>query len=104
MCGIAGLVGPLARHEDRLRAMTAAIRHRGPDDADHWRDSALPVALGHRRLSIIDLRPEGRQPMASPSARPDHIASRRVFFPSQARTRKKKNIATKKYSPASAVS
>ena len=46
--------------------MTSAIRHRGPDDADHWRDGELPVALGHRRLSIIDLRPEGRQPMASP--------------------------------------
>jgi asparagine synthase (glutamine-hydrolysing) len=46
--------------------MTSVQRHRGPDDADHWQDSTLPVALGHRRLSIIDLRPDGRQPMASP--------------------------------------
>jgi asparagine synthase (glutamine-hydrolysing) len=66
VCGIAGLAGPIARDEARLRAMTSAQRHRGPDDADHWRDPTLPVALGHRRLSIIDLRPDGRQPMASP--------------------------------------
>ena len=65
MCGIAGIVGPLAQDEARLRSMTEAQRHRGPDDAGHWRDPARAVALGHRRLSIIDLRPEGRQPMAS---------------------------------------
>ena len=66
MCGIAGLAGPLARDAARLRAMTSVQAHRGPDDADHWHDPDHPVALGHRRLSIIDLRPEGRQPMASP--------------------------------------
>lgn len=46
--------------------MTGVQRHRGPDDSDHWQDPTLPIALGHRRLAIIDLRPEGRQPMASP--------------------------------------
>ncbi len=66
MCGIAGLAGPLARDEARLRAMTDVQRHRGPDAAGHWHDDTRPVALGHRRLSIIDLSPEGRQPMASP--------------------------------------
>ena len=66
MCGIAGLAGPLARDEARLRAMTDVQSHRGPDAAGHWHDETRPVALGHRRLSIIDLSPEGRQPMASP--------------------------------------
>lgn len=46
--------------------MTDVQRHRGPDDSGHWWDANQPVALGHRRLSIIDLGPDGRQPMASP--------------------------------------
>ena len=69
MCGIAGIIGPLARDPARLRAMTDALRHRGPDDSDHWHDPAHPVALGHRRLAIIDLRPEGRQPMVDATGR-----------------------------------
>jgi asparagine synthase (glutamine-hydrolysing) len=43
--------------------MREAIRHRGPDDAGYY--IASGVGLGHRRLSIIDLRPEGRQPMTN---------------------------------------
>lgn len=42
--------------------MTAALRHRGPDGDGHWQQG--PVALGHRRLSIIDLE-GGAQPMAT---------------------------------------
>jgi asparagine synthase (glutamine-hydrolysing) len=49
--------------------MTAAIRHRGPDDAGCWSDTRIGLALGHRRLSIIDLSPEGHQPMASREGR-----------------------------------
>jgi asparagine synthase (glutamine-hydrolysing) len=45
--------------------MTDCIAHRGPDDAGVWVDEAYGVALGHRRLSIIDLSPAGHQPMAS---------------------------------------
>jgi asparagine synthase (glutamine-hydrolysing) len=45
--------------------MTSAIRHRGPDDDGCWWDSRLGLALGHRRLSVIDLSSEGHQPMAS---------------------------------------
>ena len=41
--------------------MNEAIRHRGPDAGGH--PAALPRALGHRRLSIIDLSPEANQPM-----------------------------------------
>jgi asparagine synthase (glutamine-hydrolysing) len=49
--------------------MTDAIVHRGPDDSGAWVDEAHGVALGHRRLSIVDLSPAGHQPMTSSSAR-----------------------------------
>ena len=49
--------------------MTAALTHRGPDDAGHWYEPETGVALGHRRLSILDLSPEGHQPMISASGR-----------------------------------
>jgi asparagine synthase (glutamine-hydrolysing) len=64
MCGICGYLdrahaGP--PHATAVRAMTDALAHRGPDAAGFH--TAGPVALGHRRLSIIDLRPEGNQPL-----------------------------------------
>ncbi|MCG8403276.1 MAG: asparagine synthase (glutamine-hydrolyzing) [Firmicutes bacterium] len=49
--------------------MSGALIHRGPDDAGTWVDPGPGVALGHRRLSIIDLSPQGRQPMVSASGR-----------------------------------
>ncbi|MBC9030955.1 asparagine synthase (glutamine-hydrolyzing) [Sphingomonas sp. JC676] len=72
MCGIAGFVasGSLdASAEASLAAMTQAIGHRGPDDAGAWLDRERGVALGHRRLAIIDLSPAGHQPMKSASGR-----------------------------------
>ncbi len=74
MCGITGLYSFDPR-PDRLalrktaEAMSSALRHRGPDDGDVWQDPDLPLALGHRRLSIIDLSKAGHQPMASASGR-----------------------------------
>ena len=67
MCGIVGLVDahglwPAAR--DELAAMAAALRHRGPDGEGVWADGH--AALGHRRLSIVDLSENGRQPMGDP--------------------------------------
>ena len=63
MCGIAGIVdlqGPRDISRGRVQRMTDAIAHRGPDGEGHW--LAPGVALGHRRLAIID--PEGGvQPM-----------------------------------------
>lgn len=72
MCGITGFltIGGLERDAgDQLRRMTDALRHRGPDDAGHWLDSEAGIALGHRRLSILDLTPEGHQPMISHDGR-----------------------------------
>ncbi len=63
MCGIAGIVAPPGRavDPDRLRAMTAVLRHRGPD-ADGFLVQEN-VGLGHRRLSIIDLSAAADQPL-----------------------------------------
>jgi asparagine synthase (glutamine-hydrolysing) len=98
MCGIAGVVGRAPEALRPLQAMTAALRHRGPDDEGYLLadsrssraaayggadtvpalglprlpETALPgtdVGLGSRRLSIIDLSPAGHQPMASPDGR-----------------------------------
>ena len=52
-----------------LEGMTERLYVRGPDDSGAWLDPDLGVALGHRRLSIIDLSPEGHQPMLSRSGR-----------------------------------
>lgn len=72
MCGFCGVVGPSSRARgDAIDAMSRAIAHRGPDDHGTWstrlrdrrRDEV--VALGHQRLSIIDLSPLGHQPMTT---------------------------------------
>jgi asparagine synthase (glutamine-hydrolysing) len=71
MCGIAGLLAPGEPDEAlraRATAMAGAMRHRGPDEQGVWSDPGT-VALGHTRLSIIDLSVAGRQPMHSASGR-----------------------------------
>lgn len=66
MCGFAGFLSPdFTDARARLAAMRDAIRHRGPDDAGLWLDPEAGVALGHRRLSILDPSPAGHQPMVS---------------------------------------
>ena len=72
MCGIAGCIDPLAREEilgKAIRSMIAPLRHRGPDDEGVWLDAGAGVALGHRRLSVLDLSPAGHQPMISAGGR-----------------------------------
>src|SRR5262245_26763853 len=64
MCGIAGIAGNGPK-QPHLAAMVDAQRHRGPDGQGFYEDRADRVALGHNRLSIIDLSAAGRQPMAS---------------------------------------
>lgn len=74
MCGIAGYceparsAGPAEMEETALR-MAAALRHRGPDDEGAWADADAAVAMSHRRLAILDLSCEGRQPMHSADGR-----------------------------------
>ncbi len=49
--------------------MIARLVHRGPDDEGIWCDETMGVGLGQRRLSIVDLSPQGHQPMLSASGR-----------------------------------
>ena len=69
MCGIAGVLqmdgAPVA--PEIIRAMTGLIAHRGPDGEGHVVEG--PVAIGHRRLAIIDLSDSASQPMESPDGR-----------------------------------
>jgi asparagine synthase (glutamine-hydrolysing) len=69
MCGIAGIFGDAARDPATIQKMSAAIRHRGPDDDGLWIDPEAGVALASRRLSIIDVSPAGHQPMLSADGR-----------------------------------
>ena len=74
MCGIAGFFNPptsCPAHEMNaiVTSMTDAIVLRGPDDAGAWVESSSGIALGHRRLSILDLSPLGHQPMNSADGR-----------------------------------
>lgn len=69
MCGIAGIYSSDGRLacERSVRAMVAALHHRGPDDSSIL--IAPGIALGHARLAIRDLSVDGRQPFADPSGR-----------------------------------
>lgn len=64
MCGICGIYGPYPRErlDHTIRVMTRTIAHRGPDAAGIYTSDG--IALGHRRLSILDLSPTGAQPMS----------------------------------------
>lgn len=72
MCGITGRWTETPQRRDNrslVAAMAHAIQHRGPDSAGTWQDEEHGLALGHRRLAILDLSPLGHQPMLSPSGR-----------------------------------
>jgi len=71
MCGIAGIIQSSPERNDdnklllkkSIQQMTDALAHRGPDGEGHWINEKANAALGHRRLSIIDLSDAGSQPM-----------------------------------------
>src|SRR4051812_22406286 len=67
MCGLAGELRTDGRNADvaTLDRMTRCLEHRGPDGSGVW--ARGPVAIGHRRLSIIDLSAMGGQPMVDPA-------------------------------------
>ena len=74
MCGITGFWKTSRQvSTDSLCAiaqqMSDTLLHRGPDDGGSWVDAEVGIALGHRRLAIVDLSPEGHQPMVSTDGR-----------------------------------
>lgn len=72
MCGIVGFLEKDSLVRDAQSALTAMmlrLAHRGPDDCGIWTDESSGIALGHRRLSVLDLSPEGHQPMHSACGR-----------------------------------
>ncbi|MBS0203065.1 MAG: asparagine synthase (glutamine-hydrolyzing) [Planctomycetes bacterium] len=70
MCGLTGFWNRSRNQTTEqlmatVSAMSQTLHHRGPDDAGIWTDPSVGIALGHQRLSIIDLSPTGHQPMTS---------------------------------------
>jgi asparagine synthase (glutamine-hydrolysing) len=69
MCGIAGILLASRSVDPRrlaaVEAMTTTLTHRGPDGSGVWIDRDAGIALGHRRLAIVDLTDAGHQPMLS---------------------------------------
>src|SRR5207248_375338 len=70
MCGIAGFwdFSSSPNRDEmtrRIEKMTGSLIHRGPDAGGVWLDAEAGIALGHRRLSILDLSADGSQPMLS---------------------------------------
>ncbi len=80
MCGIYGMVSltgaPLA-HPERSRAMSLALRHRGPDGRGEHREPR--VVLGSRRLRIIDLSDRADQPFADPGERLHVVCNGEIY-------------------------
>ncbi len=74
MCGIVGFFEASPQRSTPeaasiVQSMARTLEHRGPDDSGIWIDVENGIALGHRRLAIIDISPEGHQPMASADGR-----------------------------------
>ena len=84
MCGITGFWNP-QRSDDATSLknivghMTDTIVHRGPDDSGVWVDADAGVALGFRRLAIVDLSPTGHQPMQSADGRYEIVFNGEVY-------------------------
>ncbi|MHC5032117.1 MAG: asparagine synthase (glutamine-hydrolyzing) [Planctomycetota bacterium] len=79
MCGFAAMVATNGARTDRgaLERMNAVLRHRGPDDDGLYVSDE--VALGFRRLAILDLSPAGHQPMFSPDRRAVIVFNGEIF-------------------------
>jgi asparagine synthase (glutamine-hydrolysing) len=69
MCGIAGSLTDARLSEADIVSMTSALSHRGPDAQDVFTNTEKTLALGHTRLSIIDLSSVANQPMRSADGR-----------------------------------
>tara|TARA_B100001964_G_C14239172_1_gene604090 strand:+ start:988 stop:2955 length:1968 start_codon:yes stop_codon:yes gene_type:complete len=71
MCGIVGFLNFTGINDPKktIIAMSKAISYRGPDSSGFFIDNQINLALGHRRLSILDLSEDGSQPMSSDNGR-----------------------------------
>ena len=69
MCGIAGIFTADRVDPALLQRMAGAIAHRGPDDEGLWADQDAGIGFAHRRMSNVDLSPQGHQPMHSADGR-----------------------------------
>ena len=73
MCGIVGFIEKKYFNAEKaksiIKKMTDSMFHRGPDDSGFWMDNKNKLALGHRRLSVIDVSKAGLQPMSSSNSR-----------------------------------
>lgn len=91
MCGIAGSLSRPDSSAEDLRQFTQrmcqAIAHRGPDADAVWVDAQHGIALGHRRLAIVDLSPAGLQPMASHCGRYTLVFNGEIYNHNELRTR-----------------
>ncbi len=80
MCGFVGIVDLGGGVEaEALRRMRDTLAHRGPDDAGLWVREDGTVGLGHRRLSILDLSPQGHQPMGDPDGRVQLVYNGEIY-------------------------
>jgi asparagine synthase (glutamine-hydrolysing) len=83
MCGIAGFWATRAHGRSTalavVQAMADRLAHRGPDGSGVWADDDGALALGHRRLAIVDLSEAGHQPMRSPSGRYELIFNGEIY-------------------------
>jgi asparagine synthase (glutamine-hydrolysing) len=88
MCGIAGVLNAPSSValEPVTRAMADSLIRRGPDDSGVWVDAARRVALGHRRLSVLDLSAAGHQPMASSCSRYVTVFNGEIYNHARLRT------------------
>lgn len=72
MCGFTGFFSSEGLDQDAseiVRRMAESLKHRGPDDGAEWVDGEAGIAIGFRRLAIVELSASGRQPMLSASGR-----------------------------------
>jgi asparagine synthase (glutamine-hydrolysing) len=85
MCGIAGYLG-INPNETIIKNMANTLTHRGPDDVGVWCDEATGIALAQRRLAIVDLSPQGHQPMTSDNNRYVIVFNGEIYNHAQLRT------------------
>ena len=70
MCGIAGFINKTSsKYLEDIALMCDKMVSRGPDGFGYWHDEFTGITLGHRRLSVLDLSENGKQPMVSASGR-----------------------------------